>query len=346
MRSGLFLLVVACVVLVGSIGVGEESKYPYVGKVNASRVNVRAGKGTNYRILQVAKKDDLIVVIAAKGEWLKIRCPDGSKVWVHSRFMKVDGDVAVAMSSKINVRATDSARDALVAQLEEGDVVQVIRKKGDWLQIKSPDNAVAWIFGKYVEYVDEEGEYVKNMRNKETVVKMLEELDGMLAEEKAERSPEEWNIRPLLRGYKELKELVELADLGEVSTRIAARAAERIGELERIAALQTDLVSAKGVLKDIRAKYEKQRKELDDPVESYTAKGWVEDLGKIWRRPGTHRLKMGGETQYILKSTRHDLYDYVGFLVGVNGTVREVRGWKPVIEVEQIDVLHAESSEF
>ena len=92
-----------------------------------------------------------------------------------------------------------------------------------------------------------------------------------------------------------------------------------------------------------RKKFKDRKDELERGVPAYTARGWIEDMGPIWGRPGTHRLMMGGNTMYILRSRTLDLYDYVGFLVGVIGRVSEAPGWDTeVIDVRKIDVLHAE----
>lgn len=74
----------------------------------------------------------------------------------------------------------------------------------------------------------------------------------------------------------------------------------------------------------------------------YDGQGWLDGMGKVINRPGTHKLIKGGKILFYLRSFKFDLDDskYYGKLVGVRGKVTEVPNWpQKVIEVEQIDVL-------
>lgn len=348
MRRNILIGVVLCAVFVGGVALAEEVVFPYVGKVTAERVNVRAGSGTNYKILTVARKDEILVVFTKKGEWLKIECPERCKVWVHSRYVKRNEDGgAVVTGNSLKVRATNNTRSAAVAELNKGDRVEIIRQKDDWFQIKAPEGAIAWIHTDYVQYIDEHGAYLDKARKRMAIENLLAELEKTLAEERAEKQPEEWDLDFLLEGYARVRMLAAEEDLGSVSKTMSAKAGDRLAELARIKDLQIKLVEASEKLEINKREYEKRMEELKNPVSSYVAKGWIEDLGMIRHRPGTHKLKMGGDTLYILKSDRHNLYDYVGFLVGIDGRVFKVSGWDiPVIDVENIDVLYAEKSEF
>ena len=62
-------------------------------------------------------------------------------------------------------------------------------------------------------------------------------------------------------------------------------------------------------------------------------------------RSRSHRLRMGEEPLCYLSSTKYNLYDYVGALVGIQGRFIERRGAKILI-VDKLDVLHAEKSDF
>lgn len=344
-RNLLVLSVVVCAVIVAGVAAAEDVKFPYAGKVTVGKVNVRAGGGINYRILKVARKDDIIVVLEKAGEWLKIRCPEGCTVWVHSRYLKKESDGgAVSTGDKVNVRATNNTSSTAVAQLSKGGRVEIVGKKGDWFKIKTPENAVAWIFGEYVEYVNEYGAYVKKVRKIERVKKVLADLEKRLAKERAEGKAEQWDLDSLINGYRSLKEIVAVDDLGETSKDITARVNERLVWLTRIRDLRDKLAKARGDIQRAQREFKIRMAALEGGgIPSYTAKGWVEDMGPILGRPGTHRLMMGGKTMYVLKSRTLDLYDYVGFLVGVTGRVSRVQGWDAeVIDVRKIDVLHAE----
>ena len=88
----------------------------------------------------------------------------------------------------------------------------------------------------------------------------------------------------------------------------------------------------------------KAMEEANNPPEPvFLAEGWVEDLGMVIGRPGTHKLEKGGQVYFILKSEELKLNDYLGKRVGVNGEIEtKHRGWEPVLVVKEIAVLYEE----
>ncbi|MBI5367790.1 MAG: hypothetical protein HZA54_12195, partial [Planctomycetes bacterium] len=72
----------------------------------------------------------------------------------------------------------------------------------------------------------------------------------------------------------------------------------------------------------------------------FDGQGWLDGMGKVINRPGTHKLKKGGKVLFYLRSYKLDLNDYLDKMVGVRGKIVEAPGWdQRVIEVESIEVL-------
>lgn len=65
------------------------------GTVNARRVNLRAGPGTEYSILGQVSKQEKLKVTSEKDGWYKIEPPDGTAGWIHSTQVEFDLKEAV-----------------------------------------------------------------------------------------------------------------------------------------------------------------------------------------------------------------------------------------------------------
>ncbi len=329
---------VAIAVVVCAVGAAEQ--FPYAGKVSAARVNVRAGAGASYRILKVAKKDEMVVVREAKGDWLKIKCPDGCKGWVYTKFVQN----GIITGDSVNVRATNSTKDVVMGQLNKGDRVQVLRTLDVWSQIEAPEDVDAYIFAKYVTYVGDLKGYLSREKTRKQILDLQKKLESGLAREKA-GDQATWDIDGYVAGYEKLKELAASEDCGAVSTTASALADRRLKELKGDKELVDRLKKAERELAEIEAWKKREEAKLNIPEVEYTARGWVEDVGPIVNRPGTHRLRMGQEPLCFLSSSKYNLYDYVGSLVGIMGKYARMHG-RRVLVVEKLDVLHAEKSDF
>jgi uncharacterized protein YgiM (DUF1202 family) len=132
---------------------------PRQGTLKADRVNVRVAphlqaetltqlnKGASVRVLE-----EKVVAAPAKDgaqtvTWLRIAVPEQAKLYVHKEFV-ANGEVT---ASTLHVRSGPSNRHAIVATLPRGTKVEVLETKGNWLVIKPPAGASAWVAAQYIE---------------------------------------------------------------------------------------------------------------------------------------------------------------------------------------------------
>lgn len=132
---------------------------PRQGTLKGDRVNVRVAPDLKSETLTQLNKGAPVSVlesktVAAPGkdggqkvEWLRIAIPESAKVYVHKDFV-ADGVVTAAT---LNVRSGPANTHAIVATLKKGDRVEVLATKGNWLVIRPPSGASAWIAAQYVE---------------------------------------------------------------------------------------------------------------------------------------------------------------------------------------------------
>ncbi len=127
------------------------------GTVNADRVNVRGVAGmTGEVITQLAKGESVtilepVVVKAAKCDptnWFKIALPANTPLWVNAAFVGTNQTVS---AKRLNVRGGPGENFSVVARLEKGADLKVLRRENDWLEIQAPEGAVAYVVASFIE---------------------------------------------------------------------------------------------------------------------------------------------------------------------------------------------------
>jgi len=317
----------------------KDVKYPYVGELTGDHVRIRAGGGLNYQILTQVSTGAKVLVREQRGDWMRIRIPQQASLWISAKYVTASGaGMDTVKGDRVNVRARKETGDIL-GQMQRGETVSVRGREGDWLKIAPPDRISGWISAKYVRYV---GQYDEM----KAMVEAEDQINDLMGQ-----------ARDLYEG--ELKKEPEARDFAKVIAlyeKIAAQAPSDAAKKEALS--RRDLVASikqvndsfveamkpyKGVpdkLAELEGKYNALFEKAAPP--EYTATGWVDTLGKVAFRPGTHKLVKDGKTLYILKSDDYDLEEYRGKYVGVIGQVdpeKSLRG-VPVLSVDQIDLLY------
>ena len=127
------------------------------GTVKADRVNVRGVAGmTGEVITQLGKGESVtilepVVVKAAKGDptnWFKIALPANTPLWVNAAFVGTNQTVS---AKRLNVRGGPGENFSVVARLEKGADLKVLRRENDWLEIQAPEGAAAYVVASFIE---------------------------------------------------------------------------------------------------------------------------------------------------------------------------------------------------
>ena len=127
------------------------------GTVKADRVNVRGVAGMAGEVItQLGKGESVtvlepVVVKAAKGDptnWFKIALPANTPLWVNAAFVGTNNTVS---AKKLNVRGGPGENFSVVARLEKGAELKVLRHDGDWLEVQAPAGAAAYVVASFIE---------------------------------------------------------------------------------------------------------------------------------------------------------------------------------------------------
>lgn len=118
---------------------------PRFASIKASRLNMRVGPGTDYKVSWLFKRAGLPVEIIAEFEnWRRIRDSDGTEGWVYHAMLSGERTAIAApwMEGKgddifVNMRASSTKDSAVVAKLQPGVIMQLKECTGAWCLAKS-----------------------------------------------------------------------------------------------------------------------------------------------------------------------------------------------------------------
>lgn len=346
--------------IVAAHAFAAEEKVPYVAEVAGNRVNVRAGSSSNYRILDVANAGQKLVVRAIDNGWAKVDLPKGVYVFISKQYVQPGKNgQGIITAEQVNVRPEPNLRQPAMCQIKKNDTVRIIETAGEFYKIEPPAETFAYISAKYIRYFGDLEKMVEDVEKKEeadTKVAAVIDLDKE-ASEKGTTREELANLvgkyQTLMADQKvgeELKthvaqrlanlaELKQMFDLKEQNAQLVQKLEESSQQIQQIS-LRAEKLSRKA------QEHEEKIAELNyvpPPPPTYTGKGEIKSLVRVWNRPGTHKLiNDKGETLFILQSDSHDLEGFTGKTVGINGEIQDLRGWRTkLLQVDEIDVIGA-----
>jgi len=110
--------------------------------------------------------------------------------------------------------------------------------------------------------------------------------------------------------------------------------AEQVKQLVEEVNSQLKAIEAEGGAEAVEDRFRSGEKDMGGLT------GWVEYVGRVGRRPAAFRLVKGGEVQFLLRSVKYDLADFVNRRVAVDGAVEEAPGFEAnVLVVDYLRVL-------
>jgi uncharacterized protein YgiM (DUF1202 family) len=81
-------------------------------------------------------------------QWAQIAFPASAHVWVFAKY--IDKANNTVLSKKINLRGGPGENYSALGAIERGTTVNVIRTKGNWMEIEPPANAYAFVAAMYL----------------------------------------------------------------------------------------------------------------------------------------------------------------------------------------------------
>ncbi len=306
------------------------------GKITGGRVNIRAGQSTKYEIVLTADIDTPVTVYEKVGDWVKIAYPAGEYCYINQKYLSGElptdipeqGLVREVRGNNVNLRARPWPGSTVVGQVSSGDSVFITGIRGQWVRIRPPASAKAWVFYKYVSYEggvkesaspasvakadnDPEDEYGNKLKTAADDIIKQSRNNPIIAKIKA-RAEAERNARNARRN---------------AASNIMNSVEDQLARIEREAAEQKEQAyrrsqENKKYEAAYRAEMAKDFKPGPPPGSmGYDATGWLEYIGYVNGRTAGYRIVKGGDTIYLLRSLYYDLDDFVGKHVRVSGSI-------------------------
>jgi hypothetical protein len=318
----------------------EKRSFPFEGDVTVERLNVRMfPKGDqNSIITSVLGLGDKVTVVAEKDEYYQILPPKNSTVFVAAKSIKRDGDKGTATASELPVRLDSRVNADVLCTLKENDSVKVLGEHMGWLKIEAPPAVKYYVGKKYVHLGAEAVPVAAPALPKDGGRKAAPAAGGSDAEAQAliNKARRELDRQDQLIGEKKYEEIdftTVVADFQAAqakaqteSVRVEAeRGLERYREISRIWMTGRLQIEERKKLDAEKLRLAEELKKTEPPTTMF--QGYIDATGILFKRPGTHKLVMGGRIICFLRIKEGDekmltrLNDGYQHFVGINGTV-------------------------
>lgn len=117
--------------------------------IAGDNVNMRAGPGTNYRVMWELGKGYPLTVLKKNGNWYRVRDFEGTIGWVHGDLTSSDPYVVVKVhknsAKRINIRSGPGTKYRIVAKAHYGVVLKTVRHKHGWVEVAHEKGVRGWV---------------------------------------------------------------------------------------------------------------------------------------------------------------------------------------------------------
>lgn len=338
----------------------EPKAFPFEAVVSVDRVNVRQFPKTDQTsiIAAVLGLGDKVTVVGEREDFFQILPPKGATAWIHGKSVKREGASGTALG-EASVRIDSRLNADVLATLKEGDAVKVVAEHMGWLKIEAPATAKYFVGRKFLRA----GEAIDPSRIPAGVA-----IPGREGATKALDPDGEARLR--IREADSLKDaqitLIDGKKLDEVDFSPVVRAYEAAAEIAKSDIVKAEAERGLRALREVqliwattRARLAEEKANLErklaealtpkpDEEKKFVMTGYIDTTGPLWKRPGTHKLLMGGRIVCFLRVKDGDeamirkLNWHYQEYVGINGIeIRNPDGWEgySVIVVSEVVVL-------
>ncbi len=112
--------------------------------VEGSKARMRSGPATKYEVLWEAPKYTPLEYLAKYKDWYVVRDREGDVAWVSNQVIG-KGKAAIVTNTKANIRKGPGTNNPIAFSVEEGYVFRVLKKKGDWYNVKDVEGDEGWV---------------------------------------------------------------------------------------------------------------------------------------------------------------------------------------------------------
>jgi uncharacterized protein YgiM (DUF1202 family) len=305
-------------------------EFPFIGRLNTDRVNLRIGPDINTPVIRTLEQGTILFVTGKVTEWFSVRLPEDVPLYIYRRLVSIQNGIARVDRDNINIRTGPGTNFLIIGRAKKTDTFSIIKIEDEWVRVKPSDELIGWIFGEFVKYEMEVEEHLKKIKLEQEVKDLFKQAEEMFNTTfKEGYDLKQIDVETIKNRYQPILSDKYPDGIWKQNAR------QRILEL-KLKLARKQYLEAKRKFEEKTRKLSGQR-EIPPPI----ATGIIDDLGMIFRRPGTHKLiNEEGRLQYFLRSQKLNLNEYIYIPVAIWGNIESVQGWRTqVITVEKIKPL-------
>ena len=120
-----------------------------IGKVTASKLNVRSGPSTTHKNGDSISKNSSVTIIQESNGWYKVKLGNGKTGWVSGKYISKNSTAQQLSPSRgtrvvehkkvnangLNIRKGPSTSEGIIGTLKKDNVVDVLENNGSWAYI-------------------------------------------------------------------------------------------------------------------------------------------------------------------------------------------------------------------
>lgn len=133
----------------------NQSEYKTgIYEINTNVLNIRAGVGTTYKIIDSIKLGEKVTITKIDGQWGYVEDKNGWISLAYTKFVKAETEafkqyIIRTTADVLNGRKEPATNSEIVCKLNKGTAVTIVAKEGKWLKTK----VGYYIYEDYVEFV-------------------------------------------------------------------------------------------------------------------------------------------------------------------------------------------------
>jgi SH3-like domain-containing protein len=121
----------------------EAGEYVSIAQIGIG-ANIHPEPSMSSEVLRAFPPGYPVVVLERRGKWLLIEDFRERKGWVYDSLLD-SYSTAIIKVKKGNLRSGPDIAENIIAKLDYGTVLSVVKKRGDWLQVKDSDGFSGWL---------------------------------------------------------------------------------------------------------------------------------------------------------------------------------------------------------
>ena len=152
MRHFLLSLIFAMLAAVASAG-----EMRIVNSPGDGFLNLRSGPGSSFQILQPMLHGSMVEILEVSGAWSRVRHEDsGAEGWAFSKYLvPFDGGAPMKFvhspgDGYLNLRTGPGTGFAVVRRMFNGEAVEIVERKGDWVRVYHQSGETGWCSSRYL----------------------------------------------------------------------------------------------------------------------------------------------------------------------------------------------------